>query len=244
MGRRLGQHFLFQRTILERIAEAACPQREALCIEIGPGLGGLTECLLERCERLLAVELDPLLAGSLRARYELEPRFSLIEADVLDAELAGRGPAVVCGNIPYYITSPIIEKALSLGPELVRAVFLMQREVADRLVARPGSREYGYLSVCAQVACRVERLFGVKPNAFRPPPKVDSAVVRLTPHAEPLAPPEFLKFVSACFQYKRKTLRNNLAARYGYEIADRLPHGGRRAEELSIDELLEVFDCL
>ena len=192
----------------------------------------------------MAVELDPILASSLRARYEPEPRFSLMESDILEADLTGLGPAVVCGNIPYYITSPIIEKALSLGPNLRRAVFLIQREVADRLVAAPGSKDYGYLSVCTQVACRVERLFVVKPNAFRPPPKVDSAVVRLTPHVEPLAPPAFLKFVSACFQHKRKTLRNNLAARYGHEIADELPHGGRRAEELSIEQMLEVFRCL
>jgi 16S rRNA (adenine1518-N6/adenine1519-N6)-dimethyltransferase len=244
LGRPLGQHFLFQRPILERIAQAACPEREPLCIEIGPGPGGLTECLLERCDRLVAVELDPILAGSLRARYEPEPRFSLMEADILQAELSALGPAVVCGNIPYYITSPIIEKALSLGPNLLRAVFLMQREVADRLIAQPGSRDYGYLSVCTQVACRVEKLFVVKPNAFRPPPKVDSAVVRLTPHAEPLAPAGFLKFISACFQHKRKTLRNNLAARYGHDIADGLPHGGRRAEEMSIEQLLEVFRCL
>ncbi|MBL0162034.1 MAG: ribosomal RNA small subunit methyltransferase A [Bryobacterales bacterium] len=244
MGRPLGQHFLYQRPILERIAEAVCPEREPLCIEIGPGLGVLTECLLERCDRLVTVELDPLLAGSLRARYELDPRFSLIEADILDADLSGFGPAVVCGNIPYYITSPIIEKALSLGPNLIRAVFLIQKEVADRLIAQPGSKDYGYLSVCTQVACRVEKLFGVKPNAFRPPPKVDSAVVRLTPHDKPLAPPAFLKFVSACFQHKRKTLRNNLAARYGHQIADALPHGGRRAEEMSIEQLLEVYRCL
>ncbi len=185
-----------------------------------------------------------MLASSLRARYEPEPRFSLMESDILQTDLSGLGPAVVCGNIPYYITSPIIDKALSLGPNLIRAVFLMQREVAERLIAQPGSRDYGYLSVCTQVACRVERLFGVKPNAFRPPPKVDSAVVRLTPHAEPLAPAGFLKFVSACFQHKRKMLRNNLAARYGHDIADGLPHGRRRAEELSIPQLLEIFRCL
>jgi len=229
---------------LERIALAACPERAPLCIEIGPGLGVLTEFLIERCDRLIAVELDALLAGSLRARYELDPRFSLTEADILETDISSYGPAVVCGNIPYYITSPIIEKALSLGPNLIHAVFLIQKEVAQRLIAKPGSKDYGYLSVCTQVACRVESLFGVKPNAFRPPPKVDSAVVRLTPHPQPLAPPEFLKFVSACFQHKRKTLRNNLAARYGHSIADGLPHGGRRAEELSIEQLLEIYRCL
>lgn len=244
MGKPLGQHFLYQRTILDRIAQAVCPEREPLCIEIGPGMGGLTECLLERCDRLVAVELDPILASSLRARYEPDPRFTLIESDILQADLSGLGPAVICGNIPYYITSPIIAKALSLGPNLLRAVFLIQREVAERLIAQPGSRDYGYLSVCTQVACRVELLFGVKPNAFRPPPKVNSALVRLTPHAEPLAAPAFLKFVSACFQHKRKTLRNNLVARYGHEIADGLPHGQRRAEEMSIEQLLEIYRCL
>lgn len=239
MGRPLGQHFLFQRSILERIASAACPTPPPLCIEIGPGAGTLTELLLERTDRLLAVELDPALAARLRARYAADPRFELLEANVLDTDLGGRGPAVVCGNIPYYITSPIIEKALSLGPGLIRAVFLVQNEVAGRLAARHGSREYGYLTVATQALCSVEKLFVVKPSSFRPPPKVDSAVVRLTPRSEPLVAdyPAFLRFASACFRQKRKTLRNNL------NRAD-IPYASQRAEQLSLDQLMEVFRVL
>jgi len=243
LGRPLGQHFLFQRSILERIARAACPSETPLCIEIGPGPGALTECLLERAQRLVAVELDPRLAESLREKFAGEPRFELLEANVLDAGLSQFGPAVVCGNIPYYITSPIIEKALSLGPNLIRAVFLIQKEVADRLSAQPGSRDYGYLTVATQALCTVEKLFVVKPASFRPPPKVDSAVVRLTPRPAPLTPdyPQFRKFISACFRQKRKTLRNNLAAAYGAHIADWLPHNDKRAEQLSIEQLIDVY---
>lgn len=238
MGRPLGQHFLFQRSILERIAHAACPAPPPLCIEIGPGPGALTELLLERTPHLLAVELDPNLAQNLRHRHSANPNFELLESDVLQADLASRGPAVVCGNIPYYITSPIIEKALSLGPHLIRAVFLIQKEVADRLAAQPGSRDYGYLSVATQALCTVDKLFTVKPSSFRPPPKVDSAVVRLTPRPEPLVPdyPAFLRFASACFRQKRKTLRNNL------NRAD-IPYATHRAEQLTIPQLLEVFSA-
>jgi len=215
---------------------SACPDETSLCIEIGPGPGALTECLLERAHKLVAVELDPRLAAGLREKFAGNPRFELLEANVLDADLAQFGPAVVCGNIPYYITSPIIEKALSLGPNLIRAVFLIQKEVADRLAAQPGSRDYGYLTVAVQTLCTVERLFVVKPAAFRPPPKVDSAVVRLTPRPEPLIDdyPRFMRFASACFRQKRKTLRNNLGT------AD-IPYASHRAEQLSIAQLIEVY---
>jgi 16S rRNA (adenine1518-N6/adenine1519-N6)-dimethyltransferase len=247
LGRPLGQHFLFQRSILERIAAAACPPDSPLCIEIGPGPGGLTACLLDRCERLVAIELDPGLAAALRLTFERQPRLQVIEADVLQTDLSQWGPAVVCGNLPYYITSPIVEQVLSLPPEiLLQAVFLVQKEVADRLAAQPGSRDYGYLTVATQLRCRVERLFVVKPSSFKPPPKVDSAVVRLTPHAEPPAADAraFLRFASACFRQKRKTLLNNLSAIYPRELVAVLPEAGKRAEQLSIPDLLRIFGRL
>jgi 16S rRNA (adenine1518-N6/adenine1519-N6)-dimethyltransferase len=239
VGRRLGQHFLFQRPVLDRIAEAACPEREPLCIEIGPGPGTLTEALLERAERLISIELDPALAEILRQRHESEPRFELIESDALQVDLTKFGPAVVCGNIPYYLTSPLIFQALGLGANLVRAVFLIQKEVAERLVARPGTRDYGYLSVAAQALCQVDQLFTVKPGAFRPPPRVDSAVVRLTPREAPLVEDHaaFLRFAAAAFRMKRKTLRNNLGTA-------EIPHAGMRAEQLSIAQLVEVMRAL
>jgi 16S rRNA (adenine1518-N6/adenine1519-N6)-dimethyltransferase len=243
-GRKLGQHFLFQRPILDRIAEAACGARAETVVEIGAGPGGLTAALLERCGRLIAIEIDPALAAGLRTSYSQHPRFSLVEADVLQTDLSQWGRVTVCGNLPYYISTPIIEKTLALGPLLERAVFLLQKEVADRLAAGPGSRDYGYLSVAAQLYCQVERLFIVKPSSFRPPPKVDSAVVRLQPRAAPAVPDpvRFLRFVSACFRQKRKTLRNNLAPRWP-RIQAR-PEASLRAEQLGLADLARLFSIL
>lgn len=246
MGRPLGQHFLYQEPILERIALSACGDFAPSVIEIGPGPGTLTRHLLPRSGRLLAIELDAALAGALRQRYANESRFELLEGDVLQQDLLRFAPAVVCGNIPYYITSPIVEKALSLGDQLVQAVFLMQREVADRLTAPPGSRDYGYLSVSAQAQCAVERLFVVKPASFRPPPKVDSAVVRLRPLPAPAAEdlPAFRKFASACFRQKRKNLRNNLAGLFPRSGFGQWPEAGLRAEQLSVAELADLMNRL
>ena len=212
-------------------------------IEIGPGPGGLTERLLARSDRLIGVELDPALAKVLRARYAEEPRFELVEADVLQTGLSRWGRAVVAGNIPYYITSPIIEKVLEMGPLLERAVFLVQKEVAERLAGAPGSRDYGYLSVAVQVRCQVRTLFDVRRGAFRPPPKVASTVVLLEPRGEPLCADveRFLRFASACFRMKRKTLRNNLAGVVARERIEALPEARMRAEQLAVSELVRLF---
>ncbi|GIU74377.1 MAG: ribosomal RNA small subunit methyltransferase A [Bryobacteraceae bacterium] len=232
MGRRLGQHFLYQDSILETIARAACGDLAPRIIEIGCGPGTLTRFLLERAGEVIGIEADPRLAEGLRRRFQTASAFRLIEGDVLEVDFRPLAPAVVCGNIPYYITGPILRKTLELGPGLIRAVFLVQREVADRLIARPGSRQYGLLSAAAQALCSVERICAVRAGAFRPPPKVDSAVVRL----EPLPAPRvadyaaFLDFAARCFRHKRKTLRNNLGR------AD-IPFAERRAEELSVEEL-------
>lgn len=242
MPRKLGQHFLYQEAILERIASSACGDHSETVIEIGPGPGTLTRHLLPRADRVVAIELDSTLAAALRANHGGEPRFHLIEGDILAQDLRPFAPAVVCGNIPYYITSPIVEKALSLGSGLVRAVFLIQKEVADRLAAAPGSRDYGYLSVLAQAQCDVERLFVVKPSSFRPPPKVDSAVVRLTPRAAPLTAdlPAFRRFASFCFRQKRKNLRNNLAGTEFAPAIASLPEASLRAEQLSVPDLVAL----
>lgn len=232
MGRRLGQHFLFQETILEKIAEAACGARAERVIEIGCGPGTLTRFLLDRAGEVIGIEADPALADVLRGRFAGRPGFRLIEGDVLEVDFRPLAPAVVCGNIPYYITGPILRKTLALGPQLVRGVFLVQREVADRLAAKPGSRDYGFLSAAAQALCEVERICHVRAGAFRPPPKVDSAVVRLTPLAAPRVADyaAFVDFAARCFRHKRKTLRNNLGR-------GDIPHAARRAEELSVEEL-------
>jgi 16S rRNA (adenine1518-N6/adenine1519-N6)-dimethyltransferase len=248
LPRKLGQHFLYQEAILERIASSACglppgAPPVGTVIEIGPGPGTLTAQLLPRCERLVAVELDSGLASALRVRYAEEPRFQLIEGDILRQDLRAFAPAVVCGNIPYYITSPIVEKALEMGPGLLLAVFLVQKEVADRIAAQPGSRDYGYLSVFVQAQCAVERLFVVKPSSFRPPPRVDSAVIRLTPRAAGLGVdlPPFRQFASFCFRQKRKNLRNNLNGTVYSARLEGTKEASLRAEQLSVDELAGLF---
>jgi len=148
-------------SILERIAEYSCPEKCETVIEIGPGRGALTSYLLARAERVIAIEIDPVLVQYLRAEFRDSPRLTLVEADVLKADLTQWGPATVVGNLPYYITSPILEQTLALGPLLQHAVFLVQKEVAERLIARPGSRDYGYLSVQTQIRSAPELLFTV-----------------------------------------------------------------------------------
>jgi len=254
---RLGQHFLIKGSALERIARAACPdreppEREPLVIEIGPGRGALTEQLLARAERVVAIEIDAGLVEALRTKFQDEPRLTVVEADALDTDLSHWGAAPIAGNLPYYAATPIIEKvlspdkALSPGVAVTRAVFLVQKEVAARLAAGPGSRDYGYLSVQTQMYAGVERLFDVPPAAFRPPPKVDSTVVRLLPRNRAVElgitePARFLRFAGYCFRQKRKTLRNNLAGVYGKDAMDGWPEAGKRAEELSIEELAGLY---
>jgi 16S rRNA (adenine1518-N6/adenine1519-N6)-dimethyltransferase len=172
-------------------------------------------------------------------------RLALVEGDVLKTDLGSWGASPIVGNLPYYITSPILEKVFEAGEKWARAVFLVQAEVAARLAANPGSRDYGYLSVLAQAQARVERLFEVPAAAFRPPPKVESAVVLLTPRdaAADFGITDvraFLRFASVCFRHKRKTLRNNLVAAYPKEIVDTLPEGKLRAEQLPVAELARL----
>ncbi len=241
---KLGQHFLIRESVLNRIAAAACPEPADLVIEIGPGRGALTRKLLERARRVVAIELDPFLAAHLRQHYGAG-NLEVVEADVLGTDLTQWGSAPVAGNLPYYITSPILELVLAARPR--RAVFLLQKEVADRLAAKPGSRDYGYLTVRTAFSATVRRLFTVPPAAFHPPPKVDSAVILLEPHA----PPEgigdstaFLGFVAQCFRYKRKTLRNNLAGLYPRASLDTLPEASMRAEQVDLTGFVSIWTRL
>jgi len=248
VARRLGQHFLARKSILNRIAEAACGERAPLVIEIGAGRGALTESLLERADRVVAIEVDPVLIQYLRQKFReaLESgKLLLIEGDILKIDLSAWGQAVIAGNLPFYITSPILERLFASHESWNRAVLMVQSEVADRIVASPGSRDYGYLSVVVQVQAQVERLFQVPREAFRPPPKVASAVVRLEPCPSIVDDPKrFLGFAGVCFRFKRKTLRNNLAGLYNKARIESLVGPKDRAEQLGIAELAKLFESL
>jgi 16S rRNA (adenine1518-N6/adenine1519-N6)-dimethyltransferase len=211
----LGQHFLNDRRILGRIADALELSGSELVVEIGPGRGALTELLLARARHVVAIEYDRALAALLRERYASDSRVTIVERDVLDVsfgELA-KGPYVLAGNVPYYITTPIIFKGLT-NPRPDRAVYLVQREVAERIVAPPGDREYGALSVNVQAVATAELLFRVSRGAFQPPPRVDSTVLRLTPRADPVISlseeDAFRQFVQAVFGMRRKQMRRVL----------------------------------
>ena len=244
---KLGQHFLIKGSILERIAAAACPRREPLVVEIGPGKGALTERLLARSDRVVAVELDELLAARLREKFP--ERLTVIHSDVLVADLNQWGPAVVAGNLPYYISTAILSRVLAPGSLWSRGVFLLQKEVAERVTAAPGSRAYGCLSVESQFYADVRLLFDVRPAAFHPPPKVDSALISFTLRCRATelgieSPVAFLKFVRQCFRQKRKTIRNNLAGVYGNEAIAEWPEASSRAEQLSIEQFAVMWNKL
>lgn len=219
--RRLGQHFLADPRLLGRIADALDAGPDDTVLEIGPGPGGLTAALLERAGRVVAIEKDRDLIPALRLRF---PRALIVEADALDADWpALAGPRfLVAGNIPYNITSPLIDKALE-PPRPERIVFLVQKEVADRIVARAGETAYGALSVGVQSVATAERLFTVPAGAFRPRPKVDSAVLRLAPVIRPLVTAAeqgaFRRLVVGMFGFRRKQLARGLRELTGWESA-------------------------
>lgn len=217
--RRLGQHFLSDPRILGRIADALGAGPEDTVVEIGPGPGGLTAVLAQRAGRLVAIEKDADLVPGLRARF---PSATIVEADALETDwhaLAGR-PFLAAGNIPYNITSPLLDKALE-PPRPARIVFLVQKEVADRVTAPPGGGEYGALSVGVQAVSRAERVFTVPAGAFTPRPQVDSAVLRLTPLAEPLVTDaereSFRRLVVGLFGFRRKQLLRGLRELTGWD---------------------------
>ncbi len=210
-----------------------------LAVEIGPGRGALTEVLLRHADRVAAIELDSELAGALRVRW---PALELVEGDALTVDWSQWGEGVLTGNLPYYVATPIISKYVRTPGRLSHAVFLIQKEVAERITAKPGNRDYGYFSVECQLLAQCEYLFNVPPGAFRPPPKVDSAVIRLSPR-QPIVEDvdAFLAFVSQCFRQKRKTLRNNLLGTY--RLTDN-PIFSKRAEQLSVEELVSLYRSL
>ena len=249
----LGQHFLTDRRILARIADALRLEGHETVLEIGPGRGALTDMLADRAARLVAIEYDRALAALLRERYARRGNVFVAEADVLEVSLGelAAGPYVLVGNVPYYITTPILVHAL-VPPRADRAVYLVQREVAQRLVARPGSKEYGALTVNVAAVARAETLFAVPSGAFVPPPRVESAVVRVTPLAEPLVEPDeeprLRTLVQSAFGMRRKQMRRVVRTMYGLdaEQADSLLasagiDGDVRPEVLTVEQFVALM---
>jgi 16S rRNA (adenine1518-N6/adenine1519-N6)-dimethyltransferase len=266
---KLGQHFLADPSTAQKIVDALGDVSDKTVVEIGPGMGILTSLLAERARRLMAIELDRVLAAQLRMKYSGTPNVEIIEGDVLAIDIStlfapmpGRSrpglptlptKARLVGNLPYYITSPILTHLFRFHQHFESLVIMVQREVADRIVAKPGGSEYGLLSATAQLYAKVEKLFIVPPGAFSPPPKVQSAVLRLTiaPQLEKLRVPEreFIEFLKLSFGQKRKTLVNNLKAQYTPASLKAALDKSRikpnaRAEAVSLDKMADLFRSL
>jgi 16S rRNA (adenine1518-N6/adenine1519-N6)-dimethyltransferase len=247
--KRFGQHFLADAHYVERIVEAVGPRRGEHVVEIGPGLGALTRPLLTRLDRLTVVEIDRDLAAALAAEFPPE-RLALVVADALTFNFAALGPELrVIGNLPYNISSPLLFHLAQFDTALRDVTVMLQREVVQRMAAAPASPDYGRLSVMLQVRFKVERLFTVPAGAFRPPPKVESALARLVPlgAARPaLADPAlFAQIVTAAFGQRRKTLRNALkpfADETALEAVDIVP--GARGETLAVADFVRLANAL
>lgn len=256
---KLGQNFLHDQQAIQRIVAALGDCARETVIEIGPGRGAVTRALAAQTAHVLAVELDDNLTEVLRAEFPPE-RVTVVHQDVLEFDFgdasrrAGHRLAVV-GNLPYYITSPILLKLAASHATIDRAVLMMQREVADRVAAEPGSRDYGLLSVTAQIYGSVEKLFTLPPGAFSPPPQVHSTVIRwrLAPRFSSLGidnEASFLSLARQAFAQKRKTLANNLRAAgiAPADITSTLESIGiepqARAEALSIESLSALWRIL
>lgn len=254
---RLGQHFLASEGWRERIARAVLPpetQAGGIWIEIGAGHGEMTSLVAKHAGSVVAIELDEKLLPGLRKLATQLGNVSVVSADVLSLDLAGLAGGRsyrVYGNIPYYITSPIVHHLFARGHKLEAAFLVMQLEVAARLAARPGGREYGYLSAFTQFHAQSELLLRIPPGAFRPPPKVASALVALRVPGQGAAlgvndEPAFVGFLKTCFLQKRKTLRNNLrAVAAGERVQKLLEECGirsdARAEQLGLAEMARLF---
>lgn len=242
-----GQHFLHDERALARLASALPLEPGRLVVEIGPGEGALTRRLTQTGARVTAVEIDPALADRIRTQFAGVSDFQVLNGDFLEIDLeellgpVGGSKAVVAGNLPYYATSPIVRKILPLGSRIEAAVFLVQREVAARIAARKGSRDYGYLSALCRLYSDPEILFTLKPGAFRPPPRVESAAVKLRLKPDFAIPAGLDRFLGMAFRQPRKTLLNNLGPEYGREVVARCPEAGLRAQQLDVEELVELW---
>jgi len=266
---KLGQHFLVREDVAERVVGAVGDVSQSTVLEIGPGRGILTALLAKRARRLIAVEFDRVMAAQLRLQFGMSRNVEVIEADILSVDLDSLfgpkpglsrpgidlqlEPVKVVGNLPYYITSDILLRLFEFSKYFESIVIMVQREVADRIAAKPGGRDYGMLSATAQLYARVEKLFTLPPGAFLPPPKVHSTVLRLTvaPQLEKLgvAGDGFIDFLRLSFGQKRKTLWNNLKTKYeGAELKRALAEAEvkptARAETLTLEQSAAVYHAL
>jgi 16S rRNA (adenine1518-N6/adenine1519-N6)-dimethyltransferase len=271
---KLGQHFLVSDSFALKLVDALGDISQNTVLEIGPGRGVLTSLLAKRVRRLIAVELDRVLAAQLRLRFGMFSNVEVIEADILSIDfdsLFGPKPGLrrpgiefrpepvkVIGNLPYYITSDILLRLFDYSKYFESIVILVQREVADRIAAEPGSRDYGLLSATAQIYARVEKLFTLPPGAFSPPPKVHSTALRLTLASRQMelgldgdgqVKDAFIDFLKLSFGQKRKTLWNNLKANYPESrlraaLAQARVKPAARAETLSLEESAALFLAL
>ena len=257
--RALGQHFLRDTGMAYRIVELVAPTARDVVVEIGPGQGALTGLLASAAGRLVALEVDVALAARLRERFADSPHVDIADADARTFDYASLaalkpdplGRVLAVGNLPYSVGKPILMALVEAGGVIDEMALMLQREVAERVAAAPGSRVYGSMSVLTQVACDVRLAFGVPPGAFSPPPQVDSAVLHLVTHRAPPVPvadpARFATVVRAAFGQRRKSLANSLAAglSLGAERARRLCEAasidpGRRAETLSLAEFARL----
>ncbi len=256
--KRFGQNFLIDPSVIDKIIQAINPGQTDHIVEIGPGQGAITEFLIKRCRRLDAIELDKDLIPKLEKKFPFE-NFHLTQFDALKfdySNLYQDQGLRVAGNLPYNISTPLLFHLLSQADIIKDMHFMLQKEVVDRLAAKPNTKAYGKLTVITQAQCDVTALFDIPPEAFNPPPKVQSAFVRLVPRSTPLISTEqwqaFEKTVSAAFAHRRKTLRNNLKNNFELEKATNEIRGeigaeidlSRRAESLSIDEFIKLSQIL
>jgi 16S rRNA (adenine1518-N6/adenine1519-N6)-dimethyltransferase len=267
---KLGQHFLVDRDAARTIVDALGDISKEVVIEIGPGRGAITELLIPRAGHLIAIELDHVLAAQMRLKYARFPNVEVVEADFLRTEiptLLGHKPGLlgdripgspvktarVIGNIPYYITSDILLKLFANHRHFDRFVLMMQKEVADRVIAKPGSSDYGLLSATAQLYTKVEKVLTLPPGAFNPPPKVHSIVLRFEtkPRIVELGIDEqaFVNFLKLSFAQKRKTLANNLKVRYTDGVLkSAMKNAGLRsdvrAEAVSLEQAAKLFHTI
>jgi 16S rRNA (adenine1518-N6/adenine1519-N6)-dimethyltransferase len=256
---KLGQNFLVDDAARHAIVDALGDLSKRTVVEIGPGHGAITEVLARRCHKLIALELDRALAAELTFRFRDQPQVQIIEADILRTDLRAlvpRGETIdVVGNLPYYITSDILLQLFAAGSVglVARAVLMMQREVADRVSAAPGVRDYGLLSATAQMNAQVDHLFTLPPSAFSPPPVVYSTVLRLhfAPRFTELSVDAagFDIFLRRCFAQKRKTLQNNLraAGHTAEQLAAAWPSTistQARAESIPLEPMAELYRSL